>query len=89
MVGKRVVYLKNRIDCVMVRQDHVNIQWSAIDSAQCPITALNSHISDIIKYHVPECVFKVRTQSQSWLYEDCEQAKRKKKDVAYYKWSSN
>ena len=59
----------------------MNIQWNAIVGAQCPITALNSHISDIIKEHVLERVLKVCTQSQSGFKEDCERAKREK-DVA-------
>ena len=63
VVSERVVYLKNRVDCNLVKWDIKNIQWGDIVSAQCPVSALHSHIIDNIKEHVPERLLKVRTQS--------------------------
>ena len=86
VVSEGVVFLKNRVDWSLVRQDVMGMQWRAIYGAVCPVTALNTSLNAIIERRVPTRNIKFRSQSKPWFNDECQRAKRAK-DVAYRKWT--
>ena len=82
----REVYLKNRVDWDVVVLDVTNIDWSGVFSSDCPITALNTKLLDILKRRVPVKRLRIRSNDKPWFDAECRRA-YDQKQTSYRIWS--
>ena len=60
------VYLKNSVDCELVRGDVKCLDWNEIIKTPCPVSSLNEGLLRVIRGRVPKRTIVVRTEGKSW-----------------------
>ena len=84
----RKVYIKSHINWDNVRLDFMNIKWSEIFHSRCPVSSLNTCLTNIISRRVPSKIIRTRMKDKAWFNDDCRRAFNDKQS-AYKLWKRN